>query len=120
MTDYDNSGFGTEYSDKSFWDKLKAYALIAGREVIEKALILYYTARNPATPAWAKATIYAALGYFISLIDAIPDMTPIIGYADDLGVLVAALATVAASITPEIRAQAAQKLQEWFKVPPAS
>jgi len=120
VTDYDNSGFGIEYSDKSFWDKLKAYALIAGREVVEKALILYYTARAPATPAWAKATIIGALGYFISLIDAIPDLTPIIGYTDDLGVMVAALAVVAASVTPEIRAQAKQKLSEWFKEPAAS
>jgi|SRR5579885_884082 uncharacterized membrane protein YkvA (DUF1232 family) len=120
MADYDNTGFGTQYSDKSFWDTLKAYALAAGRDVIEKALILYYTARSPATPAWAKAAIYAALGYFVSLIDAIPDLTPIIGYADDLGVLVAAIATVASTITPEIREQAAQKLQEWFETPPAS
>jgi uncharacterized membrane protein YkvA (DUF1232 family) len=104
MVDYDNSGFGTQYSDKSFWETVRIYAFIAGRDVIEKALILYYTARAPATPAWAKATIVGALGYFVSLIDAIPDLTPIIGYTDDLGVMVAALAVVAASVTPEIRA----------------
>jgi uncharacterized membrane protein YkvA (DUF1232 family) len=55
-----------------------------GREVIEKALWLYYAAQQPNTPLWAKTAIYGALGYFISPIDAIPDITPVIGYADDL------------------------------------
>lgn len=32
--------------DKSFWNKLKKFALTAGQEVVEKALILYYTARD--------------------------------------------------------------------------
>ncbi len=32
------------YSEESFWVKLKKYALSAGREVVEKALTLYYTA----------------------------------------------------------------------------
>ncbi|WP_211605080.1 YkvA family protein [Vreelandella arcis] len=47
---------------------------------------------------WAKTTIYGALGYFISPVDAIPDLAPIVGYADDIGVLAGALAMVAAHI----------------------
>ena len=50
----------------------------AGKEVIEKALILYYCLQDDDTPAWAKTTIIGALGYFISPIDAIPDLVPVV------------------------------------------
>ena len=65
-------------------------------------------------PVWAKTAIYGALGYFISPIDAIPDITPVIGYADDLAVLAAAVATVATYITADVKQRAAEKLRGWF------
>ena len=108
------SGFEKQYSDESFWDKLSRYAKSAGREVVEKALLLYYAAQEEDTPAWAKVTIVGALGYFISLIDAVPDITPIIGYSDDLGVLVMALAAVSSYINQNVRDRAQQKLATWF------
>jgi uncharacterized membrane protein YkvA (DUF1232 family) len=107
-------GFTTGYSDRGFWDKVVAYARVAGREVIEKALWLYYAAQNPATPAWAKSVIYGALGYFILPLDVIPDITPVAGFADDFGVLLAALATVALFINREVKEKAARRLREWF------
>lgn len=107
-------GFEKEYSDSSFWDKVVKFAKSAGKEVIEKALWLYYAAQDPKTPAWAKTVIYGALGYFIFPIDAIPDLTPVVGYADDLGVLAAAVATVAMYITEEIKSLTAQKMKDWF------
>lgn len=106
--------FRREYSEDGFWQKLLSYARVAGRDVVEKALQLYYAAQSPDTPFWAKTTIVGALGYFISLVDAIPDLTPIIGYTDDLGVLAAAVAAVAKSITPEVKEKAATKLRQWF------
>ena len=110
----DPRGFENDYSESGFRTKLLGYAKHAGREVVEKALQLFYAAQAPHTPVWAKTVIYGALGYFIHIFDAIPDLTPAVGYADDLGVLVAAVATVAAHITPEIEARAAQKLRDWF------
>lgn len=110
----DPNAFASQYSDKGFWDKLMKFAKTAGKEVIQKALWLYYAAQRPETPLWAKTTIYAALGYFIFPIDAIPDPTPVIGYSDDLGVLAVAVATVAAHITNEVKAAADQKLKDWF------
>ncbi|NIW86848.1 MAG: DUF1232 domain-containing protein [Gammaproteobacteria bacterium] len=107
-------GFEKEYSEDDFWKKVCGYARTAGREVVELALQLYYAAQSPDTPHWAKAAIYGALGYFISVVDAIPDITPIVGYTDDLGVLVAALAAVARNVTPEIKERAAFKAREWF------
>jgi hypothetical protein len=40
------------YSEDSFWEKLKNFAVKAGGEVVEKALQLYYAAQEPETPAW--------------------------------------------------------------------
>jgi uncharacterized membrane protein YkvA (DUF1232 family) len=113
MTEETN-GFGKEYSDSGFWDKVKRFARAAGESVIEPSLKLYYAAQDPDTPLWAKSIIYAALGYFISPVDAIPDATPLVGFADDLGVLVAALATVAAHIKEEHVKRARETLKNWF------
>ena len=106
--------FEREYSEEGFWGKAKQYARVAGERVLEPALKLYYAARDPDTPAWAKTTIYAALGYFISPVDAIPDVTPVVGYSDDLGVLVAAVAAVAAHIKKDHVEKAKNTIKQWF------
>ncbi|HEV8718791.1 MAG TPA: YkvA family protein [Candidatus Binatia bacterium] len=110
----DRNEFTEQYSDKGFWDKLLHYAKTAGAEVIERALQLYYAAQDPNTPTWAKGVIYGALGYFIVPADAIPDVVPVVGYTDDLGVLAMAIATVAMYITPQVKQKAKQKMQDWF------
>ncbi|GAB4374341.1 MAG: YkvA family protein [Elainellaceae cyanobacterium] len=109
MTDSTN-----QYSEQNFWDKLKNFAVYAGREVIEKALTLFYAAQRPETPVWAKTIIYSALAYFILPTDAIPDIAPFAGYTDDLATLVTALGAVAMCITPEVKAAARQQVQDWF------
>lgn len=106
--------FSAAYSDDGFWDKAKHHAKSAGQAVLEPALKMYYAARDPDTPAWAKAAIFAALGYFISPLDAIPDLLPVLGYSDDLGVLAAALAATAASIKDEHVQKARETLERWF------
>ena len=90
------------------------HAVQAGAGVIELSLQLYFAAADPATPRWARLAIIAALGYFVSPIDAVPDLIPGIGYVDDLGVLTAAVATVATSITPEHRTKAREKMKAFF------
>ena len=113
MTTKDND-YAAAFSDDGFWSKLAGFAKAAGSEVVEKALWLYYAFQHKGTPAWAKTAIVAALGYFISPIDAIPDLLPMVGYADDLGVLALAVATVAAYIDQAVRDQAAAKMRDWF------
>jgi uncharacterized membrane protein YkvA (DUF1232 family) len=108
------NNFNSDYSEEGFWDKVKTYAKSAGEAVLEPALKMYYSATDSDTPVWAKTTIYAALGYFISPVDVIPDITPIIGYTDDLGVLVAAAAATAAHIKDEHVSRAKETLQQWF------
>ena len=106
--------FEKKFTETNFWDKTKKVARSAGEAVLEPALKLYYSAQDADTPAWAKTTIYGALGYFISPIDAIPDLTPIVGYSDDLGVLVAATAAVVVYVKKEHGEKAKQTLVKWF------
>lgn len=102
------------FSERRFWDKLVGYARVAGREVIEKALWLYYAADAPETPKWAKATVYGSLAYFILPMDAVPDIVPAAGYSDDLSVLVLAVTTIACYIDEAVKARAACTLARWF------
>ncbi|MEO8225524.1 MAG: YkvA family protein [Gammaproteobacteria bacterium] len=102
------------YSEPRFHQKLARAALAAGREVVEKALWLYYAAQRPDTPRWAKATIYGALAYFIMPLDAIPDLAPVAGYTDDLGVLLVAVATIARYVDDSVKEQARATMTRWF------
>lgn len=102
------------YSDESFWRKLGRIGRKAGRELVERALVLYYCLKDSDTPIWARGVIMGALGYFVLPADAIPDMIPFSGFADDFSVLVAALVTVAQHIKTEHRLMAARNLARWF------
>lgn len=104
------------YTAPRFWQKLGRVAVAAGREVVEKALWLYFAAQRPETPRWARATIYGALAYFILPADAVPDLIPAAGYVDDLGVLMVALGVIAVHVDAAVREQAAAVLVRWFGV----
>lgn len=103
----------TVYSDESFWEKAKTYALVAGKEVIETALKLYYAMKDTDTPAWAKTIILGALAYFILPADAVPDLIPG-GYTDDLGALAVAAWTVAQHIKESHTEMAQNTMERWF------
>jgi uncharacterized membrane protein YkvA (DUF1232 family) len=94
-------------------DSLLAHLRTAGYATLEKILWLYFAAQRPETPAWARATIYAALAYVLSPLDAVPDVLPG-GFADDLGVVAAALGTVAVFVDDAVRARTRDVLDGWF------
>jgi uncharacterized membrane protein YkvA (DUF1232 family) len=108
------TSYAGEYADDSFRRKAKRVARRAGREVIEKALVLYYTLRDADTPAWARAVIVGALGYFVVPLDAVPDPTPVLGFIDDFWALAAALPVVAMHVKKEHRERAKAKLARWL------
>ena len=85
---------------RDFWAKLKAL----GRYVpfVEDLIAAYYCALDPATPTRVRAMLLAALTYFILPFDFIPDMLPVIGFADDAALLAATIALVSSHITPPI------------------
>lgn len=101
------------FDHDGFWRKLWAFTKRVGRPLIEICLLLYYTSKKEDLPVWAKLLIYSALVYFISPIDAVPDLLPL-GFADDFAVLSATLATVSAFIDEQVRQFVAHKLTELF------
>lgn len=106
--------YARDFNEQSFWNKLKKFAATIGRELVEKALTLYYAAQDKDTPLWARGIIVAALGYMIFPADAIPDFIPGVGYADDAGALAAAIGMVAIHIKPEHKERAKEKMRGWF------
>ena len=64
--------------------------------------------------SWAKKIVIGILGYLISPIDFLPDLTPIIGYTDDLGILSFGLVTIAAFVNEDVRKKARTQLGKWF------
>lgn len=102
------------FSDERFWAKLKSQARNAGVKIVYSALLLFYAYRRKETPFYARSIILGVLGYFLAPIDLIPDLTPILGYTDDLGVLAFGLVTIAAYINQDVRQKARARLDQWF------
>lgn len=103
-----------KFSVSGLWEKLRAYAKQAGIKTVYSALLLFYAYRRKETPSWAKNIIIGTLGYFLAPIDAIPDLSPLIGYTDDIGVLSFGLVTIASYINQGVRENARERLKTWF------
>jgi uncharacterized membrane protein YkvA (DUF1232 family) len=112
--EFKSAKFRRHYSDASFWDKVKRYSKEAGMKVVYPALLLQYMMKSDDVPLKVKLILSAALGYFILPIDFIPDFAPLLGFTDDLGVLLLIIRQMAVYITPEIRKQAREHLRKWF------
>ena len=102
------------YSENELIKKVLKFAKSAGIELIYLVCILFYVLQQSTTPSWAKSLIIAALGYFISPLDAIPDAIPVFGQLDDWALLVAALGAVAMYVTDDTKAKAKERLHIWF------
>jgi uncharacterized membrane protein YkvA (DUF1232 family) len=102
------------YSEEGLADKLLKVAKKAGVKVIYAALLLYYTLLDDAFPPKERLIIIGALGYFILPFDFVPDVVPILGYADDLLALVFALRKVYAHVTPDIEARSKAQVRRVF------
>lgn len=79
---------------------------------MEDVVAAWYCAIDPTTPRRVKLTLLAALAYFVAPIDLIPDVLPLLGFGDDAGVLLAAIALVGGHITEEHRERARAALAE--------
>lgn len=79
---------------------------------MEDVVAAYFCALDPATPRKVRLTLLGALVYFVAPIDAIPDMLPLIGFSDDAGVLIAALAMVGHHIRDDHREAARRALAQ--------
>lgn len=112
--DPNDASLDAERTRTRFTAWLGRAARAAGSAVASRALVLWYAARDPDTPARAKAVIYGALAYLVEPIDLIPDLTPLLGYTDDMSVLGIALTAVLMYVKPEHEAKAQARVDALF------
>ena len=103
------------YSNESFWKKLKGFAGKAGIKVVYMALLLYYMLIDEEVDLKSKVTIVAGLGYFIFPFDLIPDILPVIGFTDDMSVLMITLSIVRGNVNDIHRIKARGTMEQWFQ-----
>ena len=89
---------GQEFVEKNLWEKVEKSGSKIRFEKDVKALFRYM--RDKSVPLYRKSIVVGALIYFISPIDAIPDLAPLIGYLDDLGVIMAVVKFMGSEIIP--------------------
>ena len=114
ITTLETDNYADKYSESSLFDKITSTIKSAGLKLIYEALLLFYVTENPNCPMKVKAAIFAALGYFISPIDVIPDFTPIVGYSDDAGAIALALCLAQIYIDDTVREKARNKIRDIF------
>lgn len=90
-----------KYVESNIWTKLEAVGekISFAKDIL--ALINYM--RDPYVSWHRKAIVVGALVYFISPIDTIPDLTPLFGYLDDLGVITALMKFLGSELIPYYR-----------------
>ena len=106
MSVEDIKRYGKHFSELGLKEKVQEVARLAGEQILLPVLRLWYVFRADSTPAVRKAYIAGALGYFILPVDLIPDALGLLGFSDDLGVVLMITKWVSELITPEIEAQA--------------
>lgn len=95
---------------RDFWATFKR----AARQIpfSNEVVAAYYCAIDPTVPWRVRATLLAALAYFVTPLDAVPDFILGVGFGDDVGVLAAAIAMVATHIAPRHRESAKRALAD--------
>lgn len=86
----------------------------AGRTLARPALECFEMLVDGATPHQARLTALAALTYLVLPVDLIPDFIPAAGFGDDMVALTALLGLCSRHITPQIKARAQRRLDDWF------
>jgi uncharacterized membrane protein YkvA (DUF1232 family) len=85
------------------------------RHLRAETFALYFAARDPRTPWYAKLLVAGIVAYAFSPIDLIPDFVPVLGYLDDLILIPAGIALaiklVPDAVLAECRAQAQETIR---------
>lgn len=89
---------GSEYVEENLWTKVERIGKKISFAKDIKALYNYMV--DPNVAWYRKSIVVGALIYFITPIDTIPDIAPLIGYLDDLGVITAVLKYLGSELIP--------------------
>ncbi|MCT8332763.1 YkvA family protein [Leptospira sp. 85282-16] len=88
-----------QFIKTNFWKKVKE----TGKKIpfVKDVIAMYYCLLDENTSLTAKASIAFALLYFISPVDAIPDIILALGYTDDAGVIASTLLLIKSQLKTE-------------------
>jgi uncharacterized membrane protein YkvA (DUF1232 family) len=89
---------GEQEVEERLWEKLERVGKKISFAKDIKALYRYM--RDKYVPWYRKSIVIGALIYFISPIDAVPDLAPLVGYLDDLGVITVVLKFMGSELIP--------------------
>jgi uncharacterized membrane protein YkvA (DUF1232 family) len=100
--------------EKRIRDRFWPTAKRALRQIpfIDEVVAAYFAMLDPQTPTAARLTLIAALAYFVTPFDLVPDFLLGLGFLDDASVLMAALGAVRTSIKDEHREAARRALAD--------
>ena len=98
-------------------DKLRPWALKAGRVAVRPLLQFYYVMDDDNTSTLDRVLIYAAIIYTIIPMDFLPrSVFKFLGVLDDGVAMLYVYKKIKDRITPEINAKVEDTLNEWFGV----
>lgn len=114
--DIEKEEYKKEYDEKRFFEKLKRVLKVVGVKGVYMLLILYNTLQRKDIPPKEKSIIIGALGYFLLPLDTLPDITPLIGYSDDIFALGMAILKVLPYIDDTVKGKSKDQIKKWFKI----
>lgn len=114
ITDRELVKYEGDCSKERLAQKIARYGKLLGAELLYKAVELWYVLQKPDVPASTKALITGALGYLIAPLDFIPDLTPALGYSDDIVAISFALLKVQGYIDEEVEEKSRKLLSKFL------
>lgn len=94
--------------EAGFWPKIRKVA--ARLPFAETLVAAYFCTRDPATPTKVRAMLIAALAYFVTPVDLLPDFIAYLGFTDDAAVIATIVSMVGSHIRPRHHAEARKAL----------
>jgi uncharacterized membrane protein YkvA (DUF1232 family) len=99
----------------TFLERMKSWARLIKRDIAT----LWFAARHPSVPWFAKAVAAATVAYALSPIDLIPDFVPVLGYLDDLVIVPAGILLAVRLIPDHILSELRSQADATGRLPPS-
>jgi uncharacterized membrane protein YkvA (DUF1232 family) len=81
----------------------------SARRLKAETFALYFAARDPRTPWYARALVAAIVAYALSPIDLIPDFVPVLGLLDEVILVPLGIAAALRMIPPHVMTEARER-----------